>query len=246
MNIVLFNFKTNDIRVIIDKNGAPLFIAKDIAVTLGYKDAPGAVAKHCKKTKPLKDVGSPFQLPKLDQQLKLIPESDVYRLILRSKLDSAEEFQDWVFEDVLPSIRKTGSYSVKPSLEQMTLEVIKGQQDKILQLKNKIEADKPLTAFAEAVSQSVGTCLIGDWVKAINDSGDIKIGRNKAFRWLRDNKYLMKNNNPYQKYIDSGLFDLKESLIISGTRTIPKFTTLITGKGQIVLAEKLKSAMGVA
>lgn len=244
MDTIPFNFKDHVIRVILDENGEPLFVAKDIAITLGYKDAPGAVSKHCKKTKPLKDLGSPFQRPQLDQQLKLIPESDVYRLTLRSKLDSAEEFQDWVVEDVLPSIRKTGSYSIKPmSLEEMTLQVIEGQQNKILQLENKIEVDKPLTDFGKAVSQSVGTCLVGDWIKAINDSGDIKIGRNKAFEWLRENKYLMKKNIPYQKHIDSGLFDVKESLIATGTRTFTTFTTLLTGKGQMVLAEKLKTAM---
>jgi len=132
------------------------------------------------------------------------------------------------------------------SLEEMTLRVIEGQQNKILQLENKIEADKPLTAFGKAVSQSVGTCLVGDWIKAIDDSGDIKIGRNKAFRWLREQKYLLKDNMPRQKYIDSGLFEVKESLVITGTRTFPTFTTLLTGKGQMVLAEKLKATMGFA
>jgi len=131
------------------------------------------------------------------------------------------------------------------SLEEMTLRVIEGQQNKILQLENKIEADKPLTTFGKAVSQSVGTCLVGDWIKAIDDSGDIKIGRNKAFRWLREQKYLLKDNMPRQKYIDSGLFEVKENLVITGTRTFPAFTTLLTGKGQMVLAGKLKVAMGV-
>jgi len=131
------------------------------------------------------------------------------------------------------------------SLEEMTLRVIEGQKNKILQLENKIEVDKPLTDFGKAVSQSVGTCLVGDWIKAIDDSGDIKIGRNKAFRWLREQKYLLKDNMPRQKYIDSGLFEVKENLVITGTRTFPAFTTLLTGKGQMVLAGKLKVAMGV-
>ena len=75
--------------------------------------------------------------------------------------------------------------SNKLSLEDMTLLVIKGQQHKIKELENKIERELPLTNFGKSIAKSSGTCLVGDWIKAINDSGDIKMGRTKAFRWLR-------------------------------------------------------------
>jgi len=114
----IFNFNSHGLRVITDNVGEVWFVAKDVATALGYSDAPGAVSKHCKKHKLLKDIGSPIQPPNkkqqliLDLQTKLIPESDVYRLVIRSKLESAEAFQDWLVEQVLPSIRKTGSYSM--------------------------------------------------------------------------------------------------------------------------------------
>ena len=239
MNIIPFNFKNHNIRVILGENGEPLFIAKDVTEILGYANDSQAIDDNCNKSGV-----SVRYIPILSNNYKLITEGNLYRLILKSSKPEAEQFESFVCDDVLPSIRKTGSYSVKPlSLEEMTLQVIEGQQNKILQLENKIEADKPLTSFGKAISQSIGTCMVGDWIKAINDSGDIKIGRNKAFGWLREQKYLMKNNMPRQKYVDSGLFEVKESLVITGTRTFPAFTTLLTGKGQMVLAEKLKAAL---
>ena len=130
------------------------------------------------------------------------------------------------------------------SLEDMTLLVIEGQKEKIAELELKIESDKPATDFGIAISQSAGTCKIGDWVKAINDSGDIAIGRNKAFKLLRDKGYLLKDNTPMQRYVDGGLFELKEGMIVTDIRTIQTFTTLLTGKGQMVLARKFKQWLG--
>lgn len=104
----LINFDHNEfgrIRALsVDQN--PWFVGIDVASALGYVNTRGALIDHCKRAK---NVGSSETLP-LDPQTKIIPESDVYRLIFRSKLPSAEKFQDWVCEDVLPSIRKQGFY----------------------------------------------------------------------------------------------------------------------------------------
>lgn len=89
----------------------PWFVAKDVALALGYKDPQGAVRKHCKKAQPV----GVAEMTTLDQQTVIIPESDIYRLIIRSKLPEAEKFMLWVCEDVLPSIRKTGSYTMEQS-----------------------------------------------------------------------------------------------------------------------------------
>ena len=99
-----------------DDNGEPLFVAKDVATALGYADSAKAVSTHCKRAKSLISLGWVNRPPLINQQFildpqtKLIPESDLYRLTLKSKLASAEQFQDWIVEEVLPSIRKTGSY----------------------------------------------------------------------------------------------------------------------------------------
>lgn len=109
-SIIPFNFKDHSIRVINDKNNEPLFVAKDVAFALGYKDTVNAIKLHCKRTKSLKDIGVADHHP-LDPQTKVISESDLYHLTMKSQLESAEAFQDWVCEEVLPSIRKTGAYS---------------------------------------------------------------------------------------------------------------------------------------
>lgn len=129
------------------------------------------------------------------------------------------------------------------SLEEMTLKVIEGQRQKLIELERKIEEDAPHTNFGRAISQTAGSVKIGDWIKAINEKGDIKIGRNLAFKWFRDNNYLCKNNTPYQQYINRGLFEVKEGAIITDTDSIPTFTTLLTGKGQAYFAHKLKTEL---
>jgi prophage antirepressor-like protein len=96
--------------VIVDDN--PWFVAKDVSLSLGYVNHRDAIIKHCKKYKPLKDLGVAF-CDSLDQQTNMVCESDIYRLIMRSHLPNAERFQDWVVEEVFPSIRKTGSYSIE-------------------------------------------------------------------------------------------------------------------------------------
>ncbi|ADR51966.1 prophage antirepressor [Candidatus Liberibacter solanacearum CLso-ZC1] len=110
INIIPFEFESNRIRTVVDEDNTILFVAKDIAEALGYKNSNEAVNEHCKgvvKRYPLKTDGG-------IQKVRVILESDVYRLIVKSKLPSAEKFERWVFEEVLPTLRKTGSYSIKP------------------------------------------------------------------------------------------------------------------------------------
>jgi prophage antirepressor-like protein len=103
-----------EIRTLLNENGEPWFVAKEVAVALGYKNSRGAIIEHCKG-------GSEMLLPSKggNQMTKVIPESDLYRLILRSKLPQAEAFQDWVTSEVLPSIRKYGIYK-KDKKEELT------------------------------------------------------------------------------------------------------------------------------
>lgn len=93
------------LRTLVDENGNPWFVAREIAEALGYKNINRDIQRHCKG-------GTETVLPSEggNQRTKIIPESDLYRLILRSKLPQAEAFQDWVTEEILPSIRKHGVY----------------------------------------------------------------------------------------------------------------------------------------
>jgi prophage antirepressor-like protein len=148
--LISFQFDTATVRVITADSGEVLFVAKDVATALGYTDTVNAVKAHCKKSKSLKDIGMvnhhPQQnqkLANLDPQIKIIPESDVFRLIMRSKLTRAEEFQDWVCEEVLPTIRKTGSYGfpefLKPITEPISLGDFEWRRDVIYQAFENLE-----------------------------------------------------------------------------------------------------------
>lgn len=101
------------LRVLLDAEGQPWFVARDVALALGYALPPKAILYHCKYAKILKGSDSEL-LTSSPRGLSIIPESDVYRLIMRSKLPDAAHFQDWVVEEVLPSLRKTGRYSLIP------------------------------------------------------------------------------------------------------------------------------------
>ena len=129
--MIPFDFHSQQVRVLSDGRGEPLFVARDVAKVLGYVDTAQAIATNCKKAKSLKDmdqyavlVYKNQQLTELDPKTKLIPESDLYRLVMRSRLESAEQFQDWVVEEVLPRIRKTGAYSMdNPSLSAHPMQI---------------------------------------------------------------------------------------------------------------------------
>lgn len=108
--IQLFNNpEFGEIRTLETNNGDVLFCGKDVATALGYKETAKAIREHCKGVSEM-DTPTNGGI----QKMKFIPEPDVYRLAFGSKLESAERFTDWVVEVVIPSIRKTGSYTAKP------------------------------------------------------------------------------------------------------------------------------------
>lgn len=128
-------FDNTNIRITYEENGDVLFIAKDVAEALGYSNTRDAVSTHCKRqaTVGIRDASS-----NQVRNVTAIPESDVYRLVMRSKLPSAEKFQDWVVETVLPAIRKTGSYSAPTSRREM-LQLMLAQEEMIEQQQKELE-----------------------------------------------------------------------------------------------------------
>lgn len=180
---------------------------------------------------------------------KFITESGVYKLVFKSRKPNAEAFTDWVTDEVLPQIRQTGGYI--PVKEEYSDEEIMAKafiiaqktiekKDAIIAQKDKkLEEQKPLVDFANQVSGSTNLIDVGKMSKLLKNE-KISIGRNRLFEWLRQNGYLMRNNIPYQKYIESGYFTVKEFTFTSplGTKTYQK--TYITGKGQLFIANKLK------
>lgn len=117
MNIVPFNYEGKDIRTVTDDNGETMWVANDVAEVLGYKRPNDAINQHCKgaaKHRPLPTAGGL-------QKVRVIHEPDIYRMIANSQLEGAERFERWIFEEVLPTIRKTGKYETPQSKTALTL-----------------------------------------------------------------------------------------------------------------------------
>lgn len=119
------------------------------------------------------------------------------------------------------------------------LELAIAQVDKIEALEAQRLADLPKIVFAEAVEASATSALIGDFVKTLYDENDISVGRNKIFKWLRDEKYLMADNMPYQRWLDAGYFEVIPQIIVTPKGNKERFTTKITAKGQVALSAKI-------
>lgn len=216
------------------------FVASDVAKALGYKRPADAVSAHCRYTVKR---SIPHPQGKGTLQMNVIPEGDVYRLIVNSELPSAEKFESWVFDEVLPSIRKTGGYSVPQSPEEQMAQGLLAAQKLLAEKDKRIEEMRPKEIFADAVSVSKTDILIGDLAKLIKQNGH-DIGQKRLFAWLREKGYLIKRkgldwNTPTQKAMEMKLFRVKETVVThsDGHTTVSK-TPKVTGKGQVYFINK--------
>lgn len=238
-------------------NGEPWFIGKEIAAILGYQNQNRDIIRHVDdEDRRMIDGKTQYQNGiELGQRGGwLINESGLYSLILSSKLQNAKKFKRWVTCEVLPSIRKTGSYSrnSQPSLPADYLSALKAlvaaeekkQQLEAENIKQKelIEAARPAVAFTQAVESSSSSCLIGELAKILIQNG-VDTGERKLFQWMRDNRYLgskgERYNIPNQEWMEKGYFELKKGTRIDRNGVIhTTITTKVTGKGQVYFVEK--------
>ena len=192
-----------------------------------------------------------------DQQMIFINEKNLYRVIMRSDKPQAEPFQDWVCGDVLPSIRKHGMYATEATVESMLndpenailmLQAYQRERKERLAAQQQVEKleaqaieDKPKIIYADAVKGSTSSCLIGELAKMIAQNG-YPIGEKRLFQWMRDNHYLCsygeRFNQPYQQYIEQGLFTMKQNVFSVDGEMRTRNTTKVTGKGQIYFINK--------
>ena len=223
----------------------PWFVGKDVADCLAYSNSRKALADHVDD----EDKG----VTKRDtlggkQEMTIINESGLYSLILGSHLPNAKQFKHWITHDVIPTIRKTGGYvnndetfiqTYLPFADDNTKLLFKNTLETIRKQNELIENQKPMVEFANQITQSKDTIDIGQLAKVVHDE-NIKIGRNKLFDWLRNNKILMTSNVPYQSYIDNKYFKVIETTkhTTYGDKIFTK--TLVTGKGQAYIVEKLR------
>lgn len=237
-NIQVFNnSEFGDIRTV-QLNNETYFVGRDVANALGYSDSFGALKKHV-----MSDDKLVCQIDSAGQKrdATVINESGLYSLVLSSKLESAKRFKHWVTSEVLPTLRKTGSYGMPQGKELLALAVIEAQ--KTIEEKDKeIERMRPKEVFADAVASSKDSILIGELAKLICQNG-YSVGQNRLFTWMRDNGYLMvqgaSRNIPKQRYVEQGLFEIKESSIANPDGSVRLIkTTKVTAKGQQYFIQK--------
>lgn len=235
-----------------EENGRILFCGSDVAKALGYTNPNKAINDHCraitKRSTPISGK---------TQEINFIPEGDVYRLITHSKLPTADKFERWVFDEVLPSIRKHGAYMNEQTLEQALTspdflirlaQELKSEKEARQRLEKQAAEDAPKVLFAKMVETAETSILIGDLAKFLKQNG-INTGQNRLFEWMRGHGYLVKNgasrNMPTQRAMEMGLFEIKESTTANPDGTIRLHrTTKVTGKGQVYFIKRF-SEVGV-
>lgn len=246
----LFNFNGQQVRTV-TINDEPYFVGKDVATILGYKKPENAIANHVenedKTTTLIQGTGSNYKSKSV-----IINESGLYSLILGSKLPTAKEFKHWVTSEVLPAIRKHGAYMT----DEKAFNVIHnadGLADLLQQAADQLKAKdiqiaemKPKALFADAVSTSNSSILIGQLAKILRQNG-VNIGQNRLFAWMREHGYLgtrgSNRNVPTQRSMELGLFKTKETVINhSDGHTTVNITTKVTGKGQQYFINKFLNA----
>ena len=240
--IKIWNYESSEIRTI-EKDGEPWWVLSDVCKVLeiarGTKVAERLEEDEVRQTSITDSLGR-------QQKAYIINESGLYAVILRSDKPQAKPFRKWVTSEVLPSIRKHGAYMTDNTLEQALTNPdflirlateLKTEKEKRLALEQQAEQDKPKVLFADSVTASSSSILIGELAKLIKQNG-VDIGQRRLFEWMRTNGYLIKRkgseyNLPTQRSMEQGLMEIKETSVVhTGYTTISK-TPKVTGKGQV-------------
>lgn len=271
-DLQVFDFEQKSVRVVM-REGEPWFVGKDVAEALGYANTKDAIVSHVDEDdkKLLQRSGFatienhipkeafPVNFVQADipnRGLTVINESGVYSLVFGSKLEKAKEFKHWVTHEVLPTIRKHGVYMTPQKIEEALTnpdfiirlaQELKTEREKRTALEAQTEADRPKVLFADSVTASQTSILIGDLAKLIRQNG-YNIGQNRLFQWLRDNGYLVRRrgdsyNMPTQRSMELGLFEVLERTHNNpdGSIRVTK-TPKATGKGQVYFVNRFLAA----
>jgi len=234
-----FNFEGAPVRVV-QIDGEPYLVGKDVAERLGYADATTAIRSHCRGVQKLHPI--PDSLGRV-QEVRVLSEPDVLRLIVKSNLPAAERFERWVFEEVLPTIRKTGRYGAADPMAALNdaaslRTLLLASAERELTLQAKIEADKPKTGFFDRFMNADG--LFG-----LQNAGRILIEPpNKFVGWLKQQFLFYQGGSlvPRAQYRTMGIFEVKATVVDDKAR----YQTYVTPKGLQYLAKKLgKSIPGL-
>ena len=249
------NSEFGEIRTI-TKNNEPWFVAIDVCNALDLKNPTVSVGRLDE------DEVTKFNLGGLSGESNIVSEYGLYNLILASRKKEAKKFKRWITHEVIPTIRKHGAYMSSEVIEKTLSDPdylirlatnLKEEKAKRALAEAQIERDKPKVLFADTVSSSNKSCLVGELAKLISQEairrGEInkKIGQNNLFAWMRSSGYLCKSgerkNQPLQQYVEQGLFELKKGTYVDGNGVnVLTTTTKVTGKGIIYFINKFLGA----
>lgn len=217
------------------------FPAHECAQILGYSNPRDAISRHCRKDGVVfHDI---IDSMNRTQKLKCISEGNLYRLISKSKLPAAEKFERWIFDEVLPTIRKTGRYHVQQRKDSYMID------DPIARAQRWIEEQKEKHALQQQLQLIEPKAEIYDIAMSAGNAQPMSviaktlgIGRNKLFEFLRQQCILRQNNEPYQQYLNRGYFAIRQVPITRSNGFVEnKPQTLVTAKGLDYIANILKA-----
>ena len=229
-------------------NNKDYAVGIDIAKALGYKKPNDAISRHCRGsvkhgvgvvTGKRKDGTDAIQ----NVEMTLIPEGDIFRLATKSELPEAEKFEAWIFDEVLPCIRKTGMYATDELLNNPDLLIaaatkLKEEREARLEVEKKVKLLEPKAQFYDDVAGSKDSIEMGHVAKVL---GIRRMGRNRLFSLLRDKKILDKNNIPYQQYVDLGYFRiLEQKYTVPNGEIKINIKTMVFQKGVDFILRKIR------
>ena len=232
-------------------NGEPWFVAADVCKALELGNPSMTVERLDDDEKGISTIDTLGG----KQRMAIINEPGLYSLVITSRKPEAKAFKRWITHEVIPAIRKHGAYMTENVIDRMIespdfgiqlLMKLKEEKARRKALEEKAEKDAPKVLFADAVSASHTSILVGELAKLLRQNG-VNIGQNRLFAWLRDNGYLIRRsgtdyNMPTQRSMEMGLFSIKETAISrsDGSVTVSK-TVKVTGRGQTYFVDRFLS-----
>lgn len=241
-------FKNSDFGEIrtLNINGEPWFVLKDICGVLNILNLKDLVKRLDEDEVGRFDLPHP-QNPAKTIKMVFVNESGLYNVILRSDKPNAKPFRKWITSEVLPTLRKAGTYSLNQKPDSYTIDdpIARAkrwieEKEQYIALENKIKADEPLVEFASHIQSSKNSISMNDMAKLTAKNG-IKIGRNRLFKLLREKGILDERNVPYQRYIEAQLwFEVNEFTYFANGQSNLSITTKVTPRGQVGIVRILK------
>jgi len=239
-------------------NGEPWFVAADVCAVFGVINGRNVTARLDADEKDVQIVDTLGG----KQSATVVNEAGLYRMLftmepnnargieesdVAKRIEQLRLFKRWITHEVIPAIRKHGMYATPQTVEAMladpdtmiqTLQALKQERTARMAAERKIETDKPKVLFAETCLTSKDNILVRELAKIINNKG-IPTGEHRLFKWLRENKLLMSNNEPYQQYVDREYFVMEQKTYETEFGTRLTHTTKVTPKGQAYIINKI-------